>query len=197
MQLHYGDWFYIDITTYSPGFEKVNRRAEGYDITPKSVMYMVSVAHDCAKQIGGDLHSALAQLSIAHRFMVFKKPGQQNFTDMAPNYCIVFGKERVTFDNLFNRVKTIPMYADYEIKRNIFSRSDKNYSIECAWENKIVLTNAGGNTIVVDPDNFKIAHSDLPEFSGDLLPVLEKIMTPVQFSPIPPVRREEFFGKNR
>ena len=204
MKLYYGDWFYVGIDAYNPKFKDVERRTEGYDITPKTVMYMLSAACDCAKQKGGDLQSALAQLSIRHRFMVFRGPEQNrpNFSDTAqPNYCIVFGKERVTQDNLYNRVKTIPMYTDYKIKQNIFSRPNtgKNYSIESVnlSDRKMFLTNADGNTIVVDPDNFKVMNSDLPGLGGDLLPVLEKIMTPVQFILIPPVRREEFFGKNR
>lgn len=216
MNLFYDSgYFQVILGEERPGFEKVSGSMAGYDITAQKVMDMLTKAQGDAKQSGGNLQSALAYLEICHRVKSFKKPGQEetNFSKYIWYY-ILFGKKKATFNTVSNFIKTMPKYSNYRIipyvapeKETVRKKEDDiiNEALlsTANWhvskiddEYKKVTLKEYPNTIVVDSYDFKIRHSDFPEFNGDLLPALEEIMTPIQFSPILPAQREEFFGKN-
>ena len=150
MILHYSDWFRVTISAYRSRFQKVDRYPEGCDITPENVMLMLTEARDQVKQIGGNLQSALVQLSINHLLKAFEKPGQKepSIAKAAHPVCwVVFGKEKPTFNTLSNYIKTIPEYHDYLISPSVYSlnragenvNADKNWRISHINNGKITL----------------------------------------------------------
>lgn len=217
MKLYYDSgYFQAILGEERPGFEKVSGFMQGYDITAPKVMGMLTKAQDIANQSGGNLQSALAKLSICHKVKAFEKPGQKEpIVSKDIWYYILFGKKKVTYNTLSNFIKTIPECNTYQIipyteyggsmglgkylnDVNVARQSDANWHVLNIYaDDKKVTVKEYPNVIVVNPDNFKIVHSDFPEFNGDLLPVLEEIVAPIQCSPILPEERENFFGKNR
>ena len=210
MQLHYGDKYDVSMQSHrsgldcNTGFGLLNQCLEGYDITPTKVMDMVENTRGCAGKMSENLQSALAELSIVHSVCAFSGPGQEYpvvSDDIRPYYYIVFSEKKPTWEHWINYINRIPVYKGYKIKdfsERHHNKKAKSWHISAIYDSKKeVSLSCSGSIIAVNPYNFKVVHSDLPEVGGDLFSVLEKIMTPVQFIQIPPVRREEFFGPKR